>query len=84
MKRLICISVLFFTSLFSGLSAAETSYTLYRNSIVLENTRYHVATFDSTDGHDYNETNCWIAADLFQNQQYVKTRFWCEKGKFKK
>jgi hypothetical protein len=33
-------------------------YTLYRSSIVMENARVHVATFDSTDGEKYNNENC--------------------------
>jgi hypothetical protein len=46
--------------------------------------RLHVATFDSKDGEKYNQGNCDIAKDLFQMQDGVKTKFWCEKGKFKK
>lgn len=62
----------------------SSTYTLYRNSVTNENMRLHVATFDARDGYDYNSSNCQIAADLFQNQDGVKTKFWCEKGKFRK
>jgi hypothetical protein len=59
------------------------TYTLYRNSVVLENARLHVATFDAADGEQYNSKNCQAARDLFQQQPGVKTRFWCEKGRFR-
>ena len=59
------------------------TYTLYRNSVVLENARLHVATFDAVDGEQYNSENCQAARDLFQQQPGVKTRFWCEKGRFR-
>jgi hypothetical protein len=61
-------------------------YTLYRNSMVIggDNARIHVATFDSSSGEAYNNGNCQIAQELFQTQQGVKTKFWCEKGRFKK
>jgi hypothetical protein len=49
-----------------------TVYTLYRNSVVIENARLHVATFDTADGERYNS----------EQQPGVKTQFWCEKGRF--
>jgi hypothetical protein len=52
-----------------------TVYTLYRNSVVIENARLHVATFDTADGEPYNSENCQAARDLFQQQPGVKTRF---------
>ena len=58
-------------------------YTLYRNSTLDISMRLHVATFDGTDGKDYNAENCWVAADLFQRQDGVLTKFWCELGRFK-
>jgi hypothetical protein len=58
-------------------------YTLYRNSVVMEGARLHVATFDAADAEDYNSENCLAARDLFQQQPGVRTRFWCEKGKFR-
>ena len=60
------------------------TYTLYRNSVLDETMRLHVATFDSKDGDKYNQENCDIAKDLFQRQDGVITKFWCEKGIFKK
>ena len=67
-----------------GCVASDSTYTLYRNSPVGEYMRLHVATFDSTDGHDYNMENCKLAQQLFQKQENIKTKFWCEKGAFKK
>jgi hypothetical protein len=71
----------------TGCSASEGDiFTLYRNSVTTggENMRLHVATFDSVDGEAYNRGNCDQAQILFQNQPGVKTKFWCEKGRFKK
>jgi hypothetical protein len=59
-------------------------YTLYRNSPLMENTRLHVATFDSADSEQYNSETCLVARDLFQRQPGVSVRFWCEKGRFRK
>ena len=59
------------------------TYTLYRNSVPIPDARLHVATFDSADGAEYNNENCLLARDLFQQQPGVKTRFWCENGKFR-
>ena len=70
--------------LLNGCGASESSYTLYRNSVTDENMRLHIATFDALEGHDYNMSNCQIAAELFQRQDGVKTKFWCEKGGYKK
>ena len=66
-----------------GCSQSE-SYTLYRNSVTDENMRIHVASFNSSDGENYNQGNCEIAQELFQKQDGVKTKFWCEKGVFRK
>lgn len=66
-----------------GVSDSNT-YTLYRSSLVDGINRVHVATFDAKDGEDYNEGNCRLAAELFQQQPSVKTQFWCEKGRYRK
>lgn len=58
-------------------------FTLYRNSVTNEQMRIHVATFDSSDGEQYNNENCNHAADLFRSQPGLGVRFWCEKGRFK-
>ena len=58
-------------------------FTLYRNSAVNGTLRMHVATFDAADGKAYNLANCDHAADLFEGQPGVKTRFWCEPGRFR-
>lgn len=62
----------------------DESYTLYRTSVFEGVGRMHIATFNSKDGDSYNDENCNLAAKLFQNQPYVKTRIWCEKGSYKK
>ena len=63
-------------------------YTLYRSSPLNANMRIHIATFDSKEKNldgleSYNMYNCNLAASLFQAQQGVVSKFWCEKGKFK-
>jgi hypothetical protein len=66
-----------------GASDSETSV-LYRNSVTEANVRIHVATFDAAEGEAYNRGNCEQAQTLFQSQPGVKTKFWCEKGRFRK
>ena len=68
---------------FSGASDDQV-FTLYRNSVTDENMRIHVATFDASEKEEYNRGNCEQAQLLFQNQAGVKTKFWCEKGRYKK
>lgn len=65
-----------------GCNVDNDTFTLYRSSPV-GSERVHVASFDTKDGNDYNEANCRLAGDLFQQQPLVKVRFWCEKGRFK-
>jgi hypothetical protein len=65
-------------------TSVEPIFTLYRNSVTDENMRIHVATFDASEKEEYNRNNCEQAQLLFQNQSGVKTKFWCEKGRFKK
>lgn len=66
----------------------DSTYTLYRTSPVpIDNPslqRIHVATFDSYNDESYNRENCQVAAKLFQSQQGVTVKYWCEKGSFKK
>lgn len=64
-------------------TASKDVATLYRNSILDKTTRMHIATFDASHGEAYNWENCQIAAELFQNQPLVETKFWCEKGNYK-
>lgn len=67
-----------------GCGTSESTFTLYRNSVTDVNMRIHVASFDAVDGEAYNRENCEQAKELFQAQPGVKTKFWCEKGSFKK
>ena len=62
--------------------------TLYRSSLIIDNARLHIATFNAAEtsgggGFAYNWENCQLAAKLFENQRGVKTKFWCEKGPHK-
>lgn len=65
-----------------NLPSSTEPYTLYRSSIVGA-LRVHVATFDASDGDEYNAINCQIAADLFQRQPGVTVTYWCEKGRYR-
>lgn len=68
----------------TGCDAFSSSvYTLYRSSLIDPNLRVHVATFDASGREEYNRENCAIAAKLFGDQPGVRTKFWCEKGRFK-
>jgi len=85
MKKLYILLIIFPLLALAKPSDKEI-YTLYRNSILDESMRIHVASFDAKDGkssHAYNMSNCMIAQDLFQNQHEVKTKYWCERGKYK-
>ena len=62
---------------------AASTYTLYRNSVLNDGSRIHVATFDASDGDAYNRENCAAAAGLFGGQPGTRTRVWCEKGRFR-
>ncbi|WP_041420796.1 hypothetical protein [Sideroxydans lithotrophicus] len=70
--------------LMAGCDSGNDTFTLYRNSVMDENMRIHVASFNSTDGEAYNRENCQQAQQLFQAQPGVRTKFWCEKGVFRK
>ena len=79
-------SIYLFLSLFLFSCTKSVTYTLYRDYLIIQNVRCHVATFDADDDIDgnINNPNCLTAAKLFKNQPEVNTSFWCEKGKFKK
>jgi hypothetical protein len=62
------------------LSSRSGIFVLYRNSVLDQNARIHVATFDASDGENYNRANCAQASELFQAQPGVTTRFRCEMG----
>lgn len=72
-------------ALLLGCDATDSqTFVLYRNSVMDQNARIHVATFNAADGEPYNKGNCDQAQELFQAQPGVKTKFWCEKGRFRK
>ena len=68
----------------SNSGAEGESFVLYRNSVTDESMRIHIASFDASDGEKYNRENCEQAQQLFQAQPGLKTKFWCEKGRFRK
>ena len=83
-KTIILPMIILLLILGTKVSANDMATTLYRTSLIIENARMHVATFNADAGEGYNMDNCLIAAKLFQSQQDVKTYFWCEKGEYVK
>ncbi|MDM0000670.1 hypothetical protein QTI24_18785 [Variovorax sp. J22P240] len=67
-----------------GCTGRDDRYTLYRDSVVDPTRRVHVATFDAADGDANNRDNCEAARAVFQAHPGIRTKFWCEKGPFKK
>jgi hypothetical protein len=65
----------------------KNTYTLYRNGALSDTLRIHVATFDADgpdDAAEVNRDNCEQARELFQLHPAAVSRFWCEKGRFRK
>lgn len=79
--RVLLALLLAFAALPAWAQSDKEVYALYRNS-VMDQSSIHVATFDTVEGANYNAENCNLAADLFQQQEGVQTRFWCEQGRF--
>ena len=61
-----------------GCSVA-TVYTLCRNSVVIENARLHVATFDTADGEPYNSENCQAVVTCFSSSRASRRVFGARK-----
>jgi hypothetical protein len=78
-----CLAVLVATTATALAQSDSEIYTLYRNSVLDSSMRIHVASFDVEYGAEYNSENCNLAADLFQEQDSVLTRFWCEQGPYR-
>ena len=83
-KTIILPMIILLLILGTKVSANDMATTLYRTSLIIENARMHLATFNADQGEEYNWGNCLIAAKLFQSQPDVKTYFWCEKGEYVK
>lgn len=88
MKKLLILIFICFINISYGKADDNEVATLYRSSLIGDDIRYHIATFDAklktNDGRfDYNWKNCLIARDLFQNQLGVTVKYWCEKGYFR-
>lgn len=62
--------------------AYQNTYNLYRNSPVISESEVLIASFNAKERAEYNRDNCEIARDLFQSQQGIVTRFWCNKASF--
>lgn len=62
--------------------AANDTYTLYRNSLIMD-ARIHMATFDAADGREYNRENCELVASLLTRQPGVSANYWCELGRYR-
>ncbi|MCJ2132778.1 hypothetical protein MKK69_01640 [Methylobacterium sp. J-026] len=78
------LAIVFLCSVLAACQGPDAStYTLYRNSVINDGARIHVASFDAADGEAYNRENCAAATDLFGGQPGTRTRFWCEKGRFR-
>lgn len=75
---------IFLLLLINASCSSQNIYTLYRNSVFDSNERIHVGSFDADEKSSYNQENCFLAAELFQKQDGIMTKFWCEKGNFKK
>ncbi|MBI2312506.1 MAG: hypothetical protein HYU77_08395 [Betaproteobacteria bacterium] len=84
MRTLSLLAILFISGCGPSGGFEDRTFTLYRNSVTDPNMRLHVATFDANEKEEYNRENCDVAQKLFGAQPGVKTRFWCEKGRFKK
>lgn len=61
----------------------SNAWTLYRSSAVPGDpiSRYHVATFDSSEAPPYNKQNCEMVVRLWI-ESGVQVRYWCEAGRF--
>lgn len=86
MKKSSMAALLMFVCASSVAADMKSVYTLYRSSALAggEKWRVHVATFDATDGPEYNRDNCAATRDLFKTQPGVKVTYWCERGFFSK
>ena len=96
MKRTLTASVFSLLLFVSGGGAGHTQTlkeaeiaTLYKASVVIENARILIATFNSSEKKwrgttfEYNWENCLTAARLFRSQPGARTTFWCEKGEYR-
>lgn len=76
-----------------GPDGPDRTVTLYRNSPLSSDVRVHWATFDASDGRDYNLGNCQMAARILNanlqasaeaeaTQPPPNVGFWCEVGAY--
>lgn len=92
--RLVVIGVLLLVTGCSGENPFnDDEVTLYRNSPLSRELRVHWATFDASDGADYNLGNCQMMAKLLNANVIASAEaegespasdvgFWCELGPY--
>ena len=85
MKRIVFVTIIILASVPSFAHRGdhisnEDVYTLYRSSALDATMRIHMATFDSSEGADYNKENCSLVRDLILTVPSVKVAYWCERG----
>lgn len=92
--RILTIGVLLFAAGCSGQNPlSNDQVTLYRNSFLSQELRVHWATFNASDGLDYNLGNCQMAARLLNANVIASAEaegkapnpnvgFWCEVGSY--
>jgi hypothetical protein len=78
------IAIVTASTLLSGCGQMENIYTLYQATFMNPNMRKHVATFDATDGRDYNSQNCHSTQYLYQQKAGADAKYWCEFGTYRK
>jgi hypothetical protein len=77
-------AVLVATTVIGGCSPKNSTFTLYRTSVLAPSSRIHIATFDANESSEtYNQENCELVRGLMERQPRVTVRYWCEKGNFR-
>ncbi len=73
------------TILLAGCNEPEP-YTLYRNSLILPDSRIHWATFDAKGMSEfYNLEHCRQVVEYLEGDPEVAgLKFWCEPGRYEK
>ncbi len=78
------LAVVAATMLLTGCGQGERIYTLYRAYFSNPNARTHVATFDASNGREYNSQNCQSTQYLYQQRAGGDAKYWCEFGPYRK
>ena len=78
MRIIALVGAVTLSTALSASAGGPVAYHLYSGSTLGSDVRVYVAAFDSPEGASFNEGNCRIAADLFENQDGVAVDYWCE------